>query len=53
MVIECAFGRLKGRWRFLLKRNDTDIHKLPVMLLHAAFFTIFAKTIMMKYMPSG
>lgn len=29
MVVECAFGRLKGRWRSLLKRNDTSIQFLP------------------------
>ena len=27
VVVECAFGRLKGRWRSLLKRNDMKIDK--------------------------
>ena len=25
IVVQCAFGRLKGRWRSLLKRNDVKI----------------------------
>ena len=28
VVGECAFGRLKGHWRSLLKRNDTRIDKM-------------------------
>ena len=28
MVVEHAYGRLKGRWRTLLKRNDTSVHDL-------------------------
>jgi hypothetical protein len=32
MVIENAFGCLKGRWRCLLKRNDTATADVPNMI---------------------
>lgn len=28
LVVECAFGRLMGRWRSLLKRNDIRFDKM-------------------------
>ena len=30
--MEIAFGRLKGHWRCLLKRNDTIIEDLPTVI---------------------
>ena len=32
MVVENAFGRLKGRWRCLLKRNDNALKNVPNMV---------------------
>ena len=32
VVVEHAYGRLKGRWRCLLKRNDILIHDLPKLV---------------------
>ena len=32
IVVEFAFGCLKGRWRSLLTRNDTDVCFLPTLV---------------------
>ena len=32
VIVEHAYGRLKGRWRCLLKRNDTSVHDLPTLV---------------------
>ena len=32
VVVECAFGRLKGRWRSLMKRNDSKITNIPTLV---------------------
>ena len=32
VVVEHAYGRLKGRWHCLLKRNDINVHDVPTVV---------------------
>ncbi|KAG6923737.1 hypothetical protein G0U57_019521, partial [Chelydra serpentina] len=32
MVVECAFGRLKGHWRSLLTRSDLSETNIPIVI---------------------
>jgi hypothetical protein len=38
MVIERAFGMLKGRWRILLKRVDTPLRYVPNLIITCLSF---------------
>ena len=40
VVVECAFGMLKGRWRFLLKRNDVNVEFMSTLSQLVVFYTI-------------
>ena len=32
IVVENAYGRLKGRWRRLMKKNEMDVRNIPVVI---------------------
>ena len=51
VIVECAFGRLKGR--SLLKRIDTDVGLCQHWLLHAVSFTIYVKSMATVSMMIG
>ena len=53
MVVECAFGRLKGRWRCLLKINNCELILHQLLLMHAVFYTTCARYMMMDLLRSG
>ena len=44
MVIECAFGRLKGRWRKLQKKVDIDVGNVPLIVSACCILHNFCET---------
>ena len=50
IVVENAYGRLKGRWRRLMKRNDVHIDNIPTIIV---FCTIYVKLEVNTLMITG
>jgi len=49
VVVENAFGRLKGRWHSLMKHNDCDIRKIPILVTACCILhNLCAETIVTK-----
>ncbi|XP_065134336.1 uncharacterized protein [Paramisgurnus dabryanus] len=51
MVVENAFGRLKGRWRCLLKRNDVDINIMPDIIVACCILHNICELRKEKFLP--
>ena len=50
IVVENAFGRLKARWRHLLKQNDMVVTNVPKVV--TAFFTTFVRCLNWCFVPT-
>lgn len=52
IVVENAFGRLKGRWRCLLKRMDVDPGFVPFVALSCSILHNFVETEKQRFFDS-
>ena len=43
ITVEHPFGRLKSRWRCLLKCTDYHLDNVPMLLLHVLCYTTYVK----------
>ena len=52
MVVECFFGRLKGRWRILLTKIDADLTKVVDVVLACCVLHNFCEVMSQEFDPS-
>ena len=45
VVVECAFGRVKGRWRSLLKHNDMKIELMTTYFTACCILHMYVRCI--------
>ena len=43
VVVEHSYGRLKGRWRYLLRRLDVATSDVPKLVAAVVFCTMYVK----------
>ena len=53
VVVEHCYGRLKGRWRCLLKRLDVDVSDSPTLITACCVLHIFVRSMETHLMMNG
>ncbi|XP_037950861.1 protein ALP1-like [Teleopsis dalmanni] len=52
IVVEQAFGRLKGRWRILYKKSDLDVYNMPHVIIACGILHNFVEISKQRYNSS-